>query len=145
MPALVAPVFTVRRAGPGERDASRLRHFTGEQGDDQDAVAIGNIGVFPIDGIGEGDLTVIASHAPFVEEHLFGLIQSPPQVCVNNQLSLLGDLDQDVFRFESGHGSGNCQVVVGAIDMTGMSWKSVNSGMGDLPRFLRSRVAFKCV
>src|SRR5260370_38637557 len=64
MPALFAPGFTVRRAGPGERDASRLCHFTGEEGDDQDAVAIGNIGVFPFNSIGAGVFTVVTSHAP---------------------------------------------------------------------------------
>jgi len=115
MPAGVPSIFAVRRSGLRECDTSRERALTGEERYDQDAVSIGNIGVLPIYGFREGKLAVIASHVPFVEEDLFGIFQSTTQVSVYDQLALLGDLDQDVLRLESRHGSRNRQVVGRAI------------------------------
>src|SRR5436853_123002 len=71
MPTNVPSIFPVSNACLLKCDAGRLRLLAEEERHNQDTVPIGNIGMFTINGIWEGELTVVSSHVPFVKEHLF--------------------------------------------------------------------------
>jgi hypothetical protein len=78
--AKVPPIFTMGRARLLKSDAGRLYLLTEQECDDQDTVAIGDIGMFPIDGLWEDEFTVIGAHVPFVQQDIFDLFQSGPPI-----------------------------------------------------------------
>ena len=75
MSANVPSIFTVSNACLGEGDTGRMRLLAEEERYDQDTVAIGDVGMFTIDSIWEDEFTVVPSHIPFIEEHLFVIFQ----------------------------------------------------------------------
>jgi hypothetical protein len=70
-----------------------------------------------IDRDGECEFAVIDTHAPFIEQQLLDLLQQSTLVSMENEATIVGDFDQNVFGFQSSHRSCDHHALVCAVDL----------------------------
>ena len=101
--AEVADALAVIGADLLHEQMGRARLLADGQVTRQHTIAVGDIGRLAIDGVGQGDVTVIIANGPLVYQQYLQALEETAHLTIKDQVSLAGDIDMNIFGFQAGH------------------------------------------